>query len=167
MTAFKWGTSNPAFPPDGACTTRVTQFPGRESAVSTDGTLWTTAWNTMARRRCIHGEKIRWVWVSRIQEEEEAQVDSGVAEKKQVTENRCERRCGREVEVGWQPGNEDGSRAKIATWKWEMKVKVKREIRVKGQLGDLILDYSFEEEQEKRRGIHHAALLVTIIITLI
>lgn len=59
--------------------------------------------------------------MSRIQEkgeeEEAARVGSGVAEKKQVTENRCERRCGREVEVWWQPGNEDGRGVKIATRK--------------------------------------------------
>lgn len=80
-------------------------------------------------------------------------------------ENRCERRCGREVEVWWQPGNEDGRQVKIVTGKREMKVK--REIRAKGEPGDLVLDYSLEEEQEKRSGIHHTALLVMIIITLI
>lgn len=54
------------------------------------------------------------------------------------------------------------SRLRRGSERW--KAKVKREIRAKGELGDLVLDYSLEEEQEKRSGIHHTALLVMIII---
>lgn len=60
-----------------------------------------------------------------------------------------------------------GGESKLQRGSERWKAKVKSEIRVKGEMGDLILDYSLEEEQEKRSGIHHAALLVMIIITLI
>lgn len=54
-----------------------------------------------------------------------------------------------------------GGESKLRRGSERRKVKVKREIRVKGELCDLILDYSLEEEQEKK-GVEFITMLYSL-----